>query len=282
VFLVVLFYIKNRSGAENQAGLQPTLAYNDTDTLADLVNRDTDQDGVLDWEENLWGTNPKLKETTPGTPDVTAIEELKTKDGKTGSPISGNLTETDKFTQELFSTVSVLSQSGTLDQVTVDKLSETLANQIKNSPVEKIYGISDLKVKKDAGVAAITKYNDEMYAKLKKYPLRESPIDILDEATTEDGNIDGQVLEKLDPIAEQIKKIVGEMLQIDVPETFTTYHLALINSLEKLSENLTDVQSIDTDVIVALGAMSQMEQNIDSLESSTANLQAALEKKLNS
>ena len=80
-FIVALFFLKTTSVFKNTATYQKSnqengLTYGNL-TIKDLVNKDTDRDGILDWEEGLWGTDPTKKETTLGTPDKVAIENLK-------------------------------------------------------------------------------------------------------------------------------------------------------------------------------------------------------------
>ncbi len=42
-------------------------------TLGELVKKDSDQDGLPDWEETLWGLDPRNPETTPGTKDADVV-----------------------------------------------------------------------------------------------------------------------------------------------------------------------------------------------------------------
>jgi flagellar basal body-associated protein FliL len=64
VFLLVLFLLKTASALKNQenkavqeVNQNPGLTY-DNEIVGNLVNRDTDGDGIPDWEEGLWGTDP--------------------------------------------------------------------------------------------------------------------------------------------------------------------------------------------------------------------------------
>ena len=80
LFLVVLFFIKKAPIFKNTTTYQKEntskLAYGDA-TIEDLVSKDGDGDGILDWEEGLWGTDPKNRETNPGTPDSVTIAGIK-------------------------------------------------------------------------------------------------------------------------------------------------------------------------------------------------------------
>ncbi len=64
VFVVVIFFIKNKSASQtiDQKIASGELAYKNQ-ILGDLINRDSDGDQVPDWEESLWGTDPNKKDT---------------------------------------------------------------------------------------------------------------------------------------------------------------------------------------------------------------------------
>jgi hypothetical protein len=286
VFLVVLFFIKNGLPFKNKSsGLEVDqknlLLYGDS-TVADLINKDTDQDGVLDWEEPLWGLDPTKKETIPGVPDITTVNKLKAEEGMDENNNTENLTETDKFARELFSTIATLNQNGVMDQTTVDKISASLAEKIQNPVQKKVYTLADLKIIQNDSVAAVKKYNDSLdYIIEKKYPIKGNVIDILQRFLIDENNVDASVLVELDPIIEQRNKIIDAIVKTNVPESLSLLHLDFINTLQKLSENLSAIKLFETDPIVALGGISQFEENITLLESVVDKLKNAIQKKLN-
>lgn len=290
MFIVLLFFLKNKSVFKNETTESNGLTYGSA-LIGDLVNKDTDLDGIPDWEEGLWGTDPTKKETTPGTPDSVAIEKLKiqqTAESEQGLPLleggnqdTGNLTETDKFSREFLATVSTLDQNGSMDQATIDKLSSSLADKIQNSVPRKVFLISDIKIMEDNSLTAIKKYNDTLDSIKKKYPVTVSALDVLQKFIVDENTVDVTVLSELDPIIEQTNKIITEMVKMSVPQSLSLLHLDFVNGIERLSENLSDIKFYDTDVIVALSAISQYEKNTTLLESATNNLGNTIKQKLN-
>lgn len=292
VFLVVIFSVKGRSIFKNNAsdtGLSGGLKYDST-VVENLVNKDSDKDGVPDWEEGLWGTNPNSKDSdADGVTDDKEIAKLKADlkqntDGLVEDPNSTgtNLTQTDKFSQELLTTLAAINQTGDMDPATAQKLGETLATQIESSAPKKVYGPGDIKIIKDDSAAAIQKYNEALDSITKKYPASGSAMDILQRFAAEEGNDDTTVLSELDPIVTQTNQVIAGIVKTSVPQSLAAMHLAFINSLEKVSENLNDIQLYNTDAVLALAAISQYEQNTADLQAAVDNLSNTINQKLSS
>lgn len=291
MFLVVLFLFKTGYLPKNNL-LKGTaedegIVYG-TATIEDLVKKDTDGDGVLDWEESLWGMDPNNKETTPGTLDSVAIEKLKIQEGKTkeGGPSTQEnektLTETDKFSREFFSTVAALNQSGSMDEATAEKLSTALAERMQNSTTKKVYSLSDIKITKSGSAQAMKNYNKVMEFFPKTYKGTDEVAIVLKEFVESGENPDADILLKLNPTIDGINKTIIEMLKVNVPEKLASLHLNVINGLEKVRENLNDMKLYDKDAIMTLGAISQYVKNDTDLELAILNLKKMLWEKLNS
>ncbi len=292
VFLIVIFSIKGRSVFNNNSsdtGLSDGLKY-DSSIVENLVSKDSDKDGVPDWEEGLWGTNPNNKDSNgDGVTDDKEIAKLKAElkqntDGLVEDPNStgASLTQTDKFSQELLTTLAAINQTGDMDPATAQKLGETLATQIENSAPKKVYGAGDIKITKDDSAAAIQKYNEALDSITRKYPASGSAMDVLQKFAADQNNEDTTVLSELDPIVTQTNQIIAGIVKTSVPQSLASLHLAFINSLEKVSENLNDIQLYNTDAVVALAAISQYEQNTADLQAAVDNLSSTINQKLSS
>jgi hypothetical protein len=286
MFLLVLFLIKIGFVFKNPINSlvkKEGLTYDNTITLQDAVNKDTDADGVPDWEENLYGLDPTKKETTPGTPDNVAIQKLISQNQtEQGQPIQKgpeNLTQTDKFSQELMATVTTLSQNGGMDQATANSLGASLAQQIQNTTARKVYTPSDIKINNNPTYADIRKYNDAFSKVLyQKESVTYTATDVLQEFMGDGNSENVSALSKLDPIIQETNKVMNELLKISVPQSLATLHLSFINAIEKLVENLNDLKLYDKDPIVALGAISQYETNSTNLQYAAINLTEAYNK----
>lgn len=287
VCVVVLFLQKNTSVFQNIGGNDEGLAYN-TEVLGNLLEKDTDADGLLDWEESLWGTDPTKTETTPGVPDGEAVASLKLTQEKnntlssSGSSALGeeNLTETDKFSREFFSTVATLTQSGSLDDETVGKISSSLVEQIKISASGKTFLISDIKITKDETPQSIKSYANSLVVIFTKYAIKDSAFDILSESMTNDGDIDAKILNKFDPMIQKMRAIVKEMLLVNTPQTFALLHLEVINGFQASAENLSDIKLIDEDIIIAISAISKYQENDNKLKDDVNRLSLLIDQKL--
>lgn len=289
LFLLVLFLIKNTPVFKNKETYQAKaqaagLAYDAT--IGDLVEKDTDGDTIPDWQEPLYGLDPTTKETVPGTPDIATINKLRATQGEAAIGINGqnqeNLTETDKFSRELFSAVASLSENGTLSQETADQISSSLADKIKNPAPEKVFDVSDIKIINDDSVQAIKNYKDTMNNIQKKYPDKGNVLDILQRFVVDENSatVDTSVLPELDPIIKQTEDALNAILKVSVPQSLALWHLDLINAGEILIENEKNIQLFETDPILSLGAMSKYEENINSFQSALLILVNAVDKKL--
>lgn len=289
VFLVLIYFTKNglpwpgKAVYEREGGLDYTSAL-----VEDLIKKDTDGDGVLDWEENLFGLDPTKSETTAGTPDITVVNKLRGEagisgaiDSENGALPTENLTKTDQFAQELFSTVTALEQSGALDQQTAEKIVASLTENLENSLQNKTYATTDIKIATDSSVVAVQKYNNALNSIFGEYTLDYSVAEVFEKFVGGGSSVDTAALSELDPIINQFKSKAVLLSQTPVPKTLASAHLNFINALQKMAENLEQVQMYEQDSIVTLGAIMQYPDNSTALENTALELMGAVQKELN-
>jgi len=276
-------------GGNQQYGL----TYNPNDTVADLVNKSTTGDGIPDWEKVLWGLDPKKSENVPGVPDSVTIAKLQQEANGASSQAtvgttnsSANLTQTDQFSREFLATITTLQANGAIDasgnmnQATMDNLTNTLENNVQNSPQRKIYTLSDIKIINSDSTKTIETYKNALINFYPKNPI--NVTNILQRFAVDDTGNDANptVLPELDPAIKQMSDFLNGMIKTPVPQSFASLHLDTMNALESVIENLNDVQLYNTDPIVAFSGMSKYVQDSTTLESNSQALISAITQKL--
>lgn len=295
VVIILLFSFSTRSTIKNQAGQESGLVYSNK-TLSDVVNIDSDLDGVLDWEEGLWGTDPFKKDTNGnGIEDSIEIANLKREESgtinlNTQNPV-GPLTKTENFSRELFSTLATLNQVKELDQDTLDQFNASLIQQIENSGTETKVSFSEIKTTGDNSLKAITDYRNNLVNISKKYPTifknNLSPaysiniifVNVFQKFLTNENN--EKALLSFDPVIKELRGMVSDMKKISVPTNFSVLHLNLTNAFQAVAGDLNDLKSITNDPIVAMRAASSYREDITFLEETYNKLEISLEQRFN-
>ncbi|MEK7104427.1 MAG: hypothetical protein AAB868_00115, partial [Patescibacteria group bacterium] len=172
VLIFVIFFMPSSGenfGITGNKQARPVIVENPT--LPDLIQRDTDGDGVPDWEEALWGTDKNKKITFNDTPDATYIANKKKELKIEGSVLADatKLTETEKFAREFFTSYSAMKSSGQIDQNTINDFSSALGQNIVNPTLVDRYTETDVKINNVDNPASKQKYYFEVKTLFKKY-----------------------------------------------------------------------------------------------------------------
>jgi hypothetical protein len=287
VFFVVIFLTKNETVYKN-AYQENGLVYSGTEKVGDLVNRDTDGDGVSDWQEGLFGTSPTKKDTNDdGIPDNVEIAKISGKIPKNGELNLNNLenidttTNTEQLSREIFSTVATLTQTGIIDQNTIDKLSQSLANKIESSSEQKMLTLNDLKITKTDTLQDVKNYSDALNKINNKYPNPgTSVLKTIDKFIVDEDTVDDSALLDMDKIVKYIDNLINEMKNVETPPSLAPLHLNVLNTMQKITENLNTIKLYESDPLSAMNGVSQYGSNMVILESGLDKLINAIEERL--
>ena len=221
--------------------------------VGDLLTVDTDGDGVADWEEPLWGLDPK-KADTNGDGISDGVEVAKKKATLLGTEEANtpeNLNDTEKFSRDLFTTLSALSQSGALTEQSVVNLANTLGDQIVSKDIPDKYTEIDLKVTVSSKTS-ISAY----YKKISKVISTYTPDKIggeMDVMVTMFDKADPEKATELGVIAESYRSFATDLMTLEVPADIAPTQLALANSAEKMATSLDSVKDVFENPIVSMG-----------------------------
>lgn len=234
----------------------------------DLVNRDSDQDGVLDWEESLWGLDPNKKDSDGnGVDDKSEITQKKEALGvKSENDIKATSTVTEQFSREFFSTFSALRQSGNLTKQNIEKLSVQGINSLTSMTIQDAYTAEDLIISTSSNQV----YRKSLTATSKGLAITKigNEITLLSKAIGKPKS-DKLVLE-LKNIEQIYLTLATRTIAVPVPSSVKNTHLMLANTYHALGVAIGGLSEIYTDPALSVIYFNEYRKNIDSLLTTSA------------
>lgn len=242
-------------------------------TVNQLIEQDNDKDGIADWEERLWGTDPNKKSTFDNTPDNTYIENKK-KLLDTGEENTENLTETDKFAREFFTAFSAM-KSEAIDPETINNFSSALGQKIATPNLLDVYKLEEIKMDNSIGNQQYYSSLSTLFEKYKKAGLGEELVIVSNNLTlgSESSEVD---IEKLNIITEAYKNFGKEVMETSTPEKLTQYHLDIANSSNNTGVSVANMTKMLNDPLTGLMGVSQYQKYSEDLVSAVEKLKQSL------
>lgn len=250
-----------------------SLDYKNQQIAAELqtekLYKDSDNDGLKDWEEQLWKTDPNNPDTNGDgikdgeevrmgiNPIGTGLDDKLATDtvqSKINSSIESDLSETDKFSRELFAKYLATKRDG--QNINIDDYNQFLINAISNTSeaTSTIYQESNLR-KVDETKASIRNYGNtlgKLFAdKAKEFPGNE--LMIFDEAIDKN---DEKILNALESPINRYKSIRDEMLLMPIPASLVSIHLRMVNLTSLMIAGIENMKYIFSDPIKSTGGLS--------------------------
>ncbi len=250
----------------------------DTKTLT--TETDTDSDGLKDWEEILWKTNPSIADTDEdGTDDGTEIKDGRdpTIKGPADTLKRAVSSQTSDLAENLFGFyLNERKTAGDILPGTSEKLvAEALAKASKPNEYSLI-SEKNIKTNSDNTVAGYKEYGKNIATIMSEVSAQPNEVLILAKALEMK---DENVLAELDPSIKMYRKILGEITNTPVPSKLASKHLDLINTTIKVVTDIEGIRGVFSDSLLAFSSITSYSQNIISLESSLRVIGSALKQK---
>ncbi|OGI87272.1 hypothetical protein A2995_01180 [Candidatus Nomurabacteria bacterium RIFCSPLOWO2_01_FULL_33_24] len=266
-FLIISYQSAGKVNFKKKNPSKEMLAIQGRPLPINITQIDTDGDGIKDWEESLWGTNPKNKDSDgDGISDNEEVE-IKRKGLEINLNEEGeieNLNETEIFSREFFATVVALSESGNLNEITINELANTFGESIIKQEIPDTFYSSDLKLIGAGPLGAKTYYN-QIKTITDKYNSEGigSELEIVSQALSSQNVL---VLEKLKDISLAYKSFAQDASKISIPSDLLNTHLSLINNYQKISQSINGMGSLLDNPIIGLSNLRQYKQYYRELE----------------
>ncbi len=246
--------------------------------------KDSDSDGLPDWEEALYGLDPnnahsfspnvtdgeavaqglvKPKFVTQADSTTTATSTTDLPPGITAAP--GSITE--QFSQTLFS--DYMTQSAQGGSIMSDTDIDAFAQQemqtfAQNHTNQSTYDISSVHISSESGVPALTTYAAAAQAAFaaNTTPTTESGIDYFSDYVEKN---DASALTKVAAIGAADTNIGHAMIAMSVPSEAQYAHLEIANALINLGVDFTNMGTMNSDPLRAYLGLSNYQSDAGAL-----------------
>ena len=235
-------------------------------TVGEVVGKDSNGNGIADWEERLWGLDPNVA-TTNGVSNKTIIEE-KRKQLSTSEQESA-LNETDMIARELFTLSTDIGEKGGDAGSIAEKISENNF-QKDNTP---FYTLKDIKTTKTTS-ASLTVYKNEIVSILQRNEIDSVEIEAFIQGV-ETG--DYSRFSEFTKTASYYRDLSKKLLYMRVPVGVATYHLQIVHGTFGYKKKKKKMMLLEDNSIVALVGFAEYRDFDRALEISTANLMSYFE-----
>lgn len=245
----------------------------------DPLKPDTDGDGTTDGEEIKQGRNPLIPNTAPHGAPTNDRLDAETVATKVSPRATTTLSETERYARELFATYLSTQQEGTpLSQGDIDNIVNTVSASIPDEPA-KLFTEKEMTTVDDETLATLRGYGNALGAALKKpWPSRENELTIFERAV-KDPNPDTAALDfaRLAPIADAYRTLAAAVAAIPAPRAALSTHLRLANAARTLGSAVSGMGAAPDDPVKIVASVSRYLDAIPQLGAALTEARAFLE-----
>ncbi len=222
------------------------LSEGEVSRILEIQNKDTDADGLKDWEEGLWGTNPLVADTDEdGISDFQEAQNRRIQvqgENPVGVTIAENeeLTPLDIFTRDFYATASLIQQRDVEnpDELIKDVFLQNVATLELYTPfaIENINTVAQTETSMINYVRALKTATDQ-------YPLdnQDNLSLVLDIAAGREKETEKNTL----AVRNHYQSFAETLSRMAVPEGLKDLHLAMINTSLRLHATINGILNVD-------------------------------------
>lgn len=205
-------------------------------TVADIIQEDSNNNGIPDWEEYIWGLDP-TKNGPENKAFILAKKKTMIESGEVAIDENGRVvSDNEMLSRSYLSTLLALQASDNLTEESISSLSEAIGQEITVSDLPDKYFFEDLHVIETSEESLLSYYQEfiGIYVKYEALDIGSEMTLISIGISTEDA----QSLRAAKTIASYYREMANELSKINVPSSVYKIHLILTNSIDKISDSL--------------------------------------------
>ena len=252
VFTLMFFVVKGIIYLFKNTSLSSLIPANKI-VVGDLIQKDSNNNGIPDWEEYLWGLDPtkngpenkefilaKKKELSPNS-DSSALDDSK------------SITDNEMLSREFFATIVSLQQTGNIDDSSLQSVSDAIGQQIKATPLPDIYTKNMMTIIPDSKKANMN-YSVAFMGLIAKHANDDigSELSLVSQGVA---NNDQAALDSAETVAVAYKSFGSELIKIPVPNSLYSLGLDIANNYEKTGESIDGLSKTVADPLTGMKSL---------------------------
>lgn len=232
------------------------------------VGEDSDNDGLPDWREKLWDTDPNDPDTDgDGTKDGDEVAQNRdplddSENDYLGNtiPTSTSSSPTTNITAEMNAEIAprvlilaAAQENGEdISEEDIDRITTAMADDVELN-IEK-YKKDDINTFKNPSDDELVAYIQQMQQIAENQVSLEKPgpIEIMARAMSEN---DYDQLEQLNGYINRVNRVTHDLINLEAPQGYSSNHLIIVNQFNTAATSLKQIQNMENDPMGAIMAM---------------------------
>ncbi len=230
--------------------------------VGDLIQKDSNDNGIPDWEEYLWGLDPK-KNGPENKEFILAKKKSLADNGQISEDNLQNISQNELLSRQFFAAVISLQQTGGLDDESINSLAEAVGKNVELQEIKDIYENNMMKITEDSQVSK-SNYQKALVSLVKEY----SDSDIGSELTLiiqGYNNQDPSALYAVLSIAESYQSFGAKLIKIPTPRSLVELSLSAANNYEKTGQSIKNLTKGLSDPIIGMSSILSYKKYNDEL-----------------
>ncbi len=266
VIAISLWSNKTKTKVEN-TGTLSVVSSVDKNKITAISDTDTDSDGLPDWEEVLWHSDPTNPDSDgDGVPDGLEVQngtdpmiagpnDKVTTGGSADNTVTAdaNLTATDRVSRQFISQyLQVQRQNGTVTDDDKSAILDSLFQSDTLAPVSTTpYTETDLKLDYSENTNTVHTYGNAIGAVIVKNSVSkyEDELFVFQKALA---GQNAEEIKKLDPIIRSYRAMVKQGIAINIPASAASFQIDFLNSISTLANTITAMRNVFSDPVTAM------------------------------
>lgn len=225
-----------------QSRVSPSAPTPTTIVVGDPTTRDSDGDGIYDWQEIAIGLDPTISETVTGVADTISFENLTEQLSSTTRNLFENTPDSTKLSYTIYKNATLQSNGTSItDEALANSFKQELTNYIVSLAPEEKYTPTNLPRK-----PSTPEYDAEYLATTKTFPL----IDLFSPTTQRlinDYLTTGANKPAITKKIQEIRSTLALFEKIPVPESIFEEQRGVFNALYAIATLLENYDPTSTD-----------------------------------